>query len=162
MDEFQDVNPIQRELVLRWSQGGRSLFVIGDPDQSIYGFRGADAEGFAALGRERAVRTLRLRENYRSAPAVLEAAKAVIAHNGGPARELDARRAQASGAPVRAVAAPDAFSEGVWIARRSGAGRRPWACSRRSARARGSRSARFRRLRCCAGRTGRWNRSKRV
>ena len=69
------------------SQGGRSLFVIGDPDQSIYGFRGADAEGFAALGRERAVRTLRLRENYRSAPAVLEAAKAVIAHNGGPARE---------------------------------------------------------------------------
>ena len=120
VDEFQDVNPIQRELVLRWSQGGRSLFVIGDPDQSIYGFRGADAEGFAALGRERAVRTLRLRENYRSAPAVLEAAKAVIAHNGGPARELDARRAQASGAPVRAVAAPDAFSEGVWIAKEIG------------------------------------------
>lgn len=120
VDEFQDVNPIQRELVLRWSQGGRSLFVIGDPDQSIYGFRGADAEGFAALGRERAVRTLRLRENYRSAPAVLEAAKAVIEHNGGPARELDARRAQASGAPVRAVAAPDAFSEGVWIAKEIG------------------------------------------
>lgn len=120
VDEFQDVNPIQRELVLRWSQGGRSLFVIGDPDQSIYGFRGADAEGFAALGRERAVRTLRLRENYRSAPAVLEAAKAVIAHNGGPARELDARRAQASGEPVRAVAAPDAFSEGVWIAKEIG------------------------------------------
>ena len=66
------------------------------------------------------VRTLRLRENYRSAPAVLEAAKAVIAHNGGPARELDARRAQASGAPVRAVAAPDAFSEGVWIAKEIG------------------------------------------
>ena len=122
VDEFQDVNPIQRELVLRWSQGGRSLFVIGDPDQSIYGFRGADAEGFAALGRERAVRTLRLRENYRSAPAVLEAAKAVIEHNGGPARELDARRAQASGAPVRAVAAPDAFSEGVWIAKEIGHG----------------------------------------
>ncbi|MGI5884588.1 MAG: UvrD-helicase domain-containing protein [Candidatus Spyradocola sp.] len=118
VDEFQDVNPVQRELVLRWSRGGRSLFVIGDPDQSIYGFRGASAAGFAELGAHGNLRTLRLTENYRSAPAVLEAAKAVIAHNGGPERELHAHRG--AGAPVRVVTAPDAFSEGVWIAKEIG------------------------------------------
>lgn len=50
VDEFQDINPLQHRLVEHWRQG--SLFVIGDPDQSIYGFRGADADCFDRL-RER-------------------------------------------------------------------------------------------------------------
>ena len=41
VDEFQDINDVQYQLVRAWSRGGESLFVIGDPDQSIYGFRGA-------------------------------------------------------------------------------------------------------------------------
>ena len=46
VDEFQDINAVQRALVRHWSAAGESLFVIGDPDQSIYGFRGADARLF--------------------------------------------------------------------------------------------------------------------
>ena len=43
VDEFQDVNPVQYNLMLEWTKGGRELFVIGDPDQAIYGFRGSDS-----------------------------------------------------------------------------------------------------------------------
>ena len=80
VDEYQDVCPVQRELIERWSAGGRTLFVIGDPDQSIYGFRGASAESFQALQAARPeLRVLRLADNYRSRPAILRAAPAVIA-----------------------------------------------------------------------------------
>ena len=40
VDEFQDINPIQYKLMKCWNEDGRELFVIGDPDQSIYGFQG--------------------------------------------------------------------------------------------------------------------------
>ena len=43
VDEFQDINPVQYRLIRLWHSAGQELFVIGDPDQSIYGFRGADA-----------------------------------------------------------------------------------------------------------------------
>lgn len=46
VDEFQDINDLQYQLVLAWSQGGKGLFVIGDPDQAIYGFRGANSRCF--------------------------------------------------------------------------------------------------------------------
>ena len=116
VDEYQDINAVQRELVRHWSEAGESLFVIGDPDQSIYGFRGADAACFDELLRDaREARTVTLTQNYRSAPAVLENALAVIAHNGGRKRELAPTRP--AGAPVRVMSAPDPFSEGVWIAK---------------------------------------------
>ena len=43
VDEFQDIDELQYRLIMAWSRQGQTLFVIGDPDQSIYGFRGADA-----------------------------------------------------------------------------------------------------------------------
>ena len=43
IDEFQDINPLQYRLMQAWNRNGTELFVIGDPDQSIYGFRGSDA-----------------------------------------------------------------------------------------------------------------------
>ena len=46
VDEFQDINPLQYRLIQAWSQGGREVFVIGDPHQAIYGFRGASLESF--------------------------------------------------------------------------------------------------------------------
>mgnify|MGYP000685947585 FL=1 len=73
VDEFQDVNALQYELVLQWSREG-SLFVIGDPDQSIYGFRGAVGDCFQRLGEDFPdLVTLRLARNYRSSPQVLAA-----------------------------------------------------------------------------------------
>ena len=112
VDEFQDINPLQHRLVEHWRQG--SLFVIGDPDQSIYGFRGADADCFDRL-RERhlGLRLIRLKENYRSVPSVLEAALSVIDRNPGPSRQLHAN--VPGGAAVRLMQADDAFAEGVFI-----------------------------------------------
>ena len=112
VDEFQDINPLQHRLVEHWRQG--SLFVIGDPDQSIYGFRGADADCFDRL-RERhpGLRLIRLKENYRSVPSVLESALSVIDRNPGPPRQLHAN--VTGGAAVRLMQADDAFAEGVFI-----------------------------------------------
>ena len=118
VDEFQDINDTQYDLVRAWSAGG-SLFVIGDPDQSIYGFRGASGRCFARLGEDiPGLRTIRLTENYRSAPAVLEAALPVIAHNGGEARVLHANRPD--GLKVRLVQAADDFAEAVFVAKEAG------------------------------------------
>ena len=115
VDEFQDINGVQRRLVEHWRKG-RQLFVIGDPDQSIYGFRGADAGCFARLAEaEPGLRLIHLTCNYRSAPAILESALAVIAHNPGGPRRLES--AQPAGMPVRLVRAADEFAQGVWIAR---------------------------------------------
>lgn len=115
VDEFQDVGDTQYDLVRAWSAQG-SLFVIGDPDQSIYGFRGASGRCFARLGEDvPGLRTIRLVENYRSAPAVLEAALPVIAHNGGEARVLHANRPD--GPRVRLVQAADDFAEAVFVAK---------------------------------------------
>ena len=118
VDEFQDINDVQYELVRAWSAQG-SLFVIGDPDQSIYGFRRASGRCFALLGEDMPdLRTIRLVENYRSAPAVLGAALPVIAHNGGEARVLHANRPD--GPRVRLVQAADDFAEAVFVAKEVG------------------------------------------
>ena len=116
VDEFQDINAVQRALVRHWSAAGESLFVIGDPDQSIYGFRGADANCFERLRDDLPqLETVSLTVNYRSAPDILRRAQMCIAHNPGPARAL--RPAAREGAPVRLVRADTAFSEAVWIAK---------------------------------------------
>ena len=116
VDEFQDINAVQRALVRHWSAAGESLFVIGDPDQSIYGFRGADAACFERLRADMpSLETVRLTLNYRCAPDILRRAQMCICHNPGPARVL--RPAAREGAPVRLVRADTAFSEAVWIAK---------------------------------------------
>ncbi|WP_295694784.1 UvrD-helicase domain-containing protein, partial [uncultured Oscillibacter sp.] len=118
VDEFQDINDAQYQLVRSWSRNG-DLFVIGDPDQSIYGFRGASGRCFQRLLEDVVnVKEIRLTENYRSAPAILEAALAVIARNPGGDRTLVPHRP--AGPPVRLVQAADGFSEAVFIAKEIG------------------------------------------
>ena len=116
IDEFQDSNPLQLELICRWSQKGESLFVIGDPDQSIYGFRGADSGCFEKL-RQRCpqLETLRLVKNYRSTPQVLGCAMPVIAHNPGPARDLEPQAP--AGPPVRVLQGEDDLHQAAAIAK---------------------------------------------
>ena len=119
VDEFQDVSPIQLQLVLRWSQGGRSLFVIGDPDQSIYGFRGAAADCFDRLRQARPeLETIRLLRNYRSAPEILSCSLPVISQNPGQSRTLQPSRPAQE--PVRLVQADTPFAQGVFIAKEIG------------------------------------------
>ena len=102
VDEFQDISPIQYRLIQLWSQSGRELFVIGDPDQSIYGFRGSDAACFASLQKDYPhAEVIRLTENYRSTAAIVDSAMSVIAHNQGEDRVLHAFCHD--GSPVRVV-----------------------------------------------------------
>ncbi len=116
VDEFQDINEIQYRLILEMNRYGKQLFVIGDPDQSIYGFRGSTAKWFQRLRNDVSeIRQIKLRHNYRSTPEILRCALPLISENAGERRELEPCRA--SGTPVLAVAAPDAFTEAVYIAK---------------------------------------------
>ncbi len=116
VDEFQDTNDIQYHLIRLWSQGGKSLFVIGDPDQSIYGFRGSQARCFERLQTDfPSCREIRLVQNYRSTPEILACALPVISHNPGEKRELLAN--QESGLPVHWMESPSDLSEGIAVAK---------------------------------------------
>ena len=120
VDEFQDINPAQLKLVKLWSQAGRELFVIGDPDQSIYGFRGADSACFERLGKEyNDLEIVSLKENYRSTPQILKAASAVIGAAeaaGNEEREMLHPNCP-EGAPVRIIRAGSPMGEAIFIAK---------------------------------------------
>jgi DNA helicase-2/ATP-dependent DNA helicase PcrA len=82
VDEYQDTNSLQDEMISLLAGAKRNLFVVGDPDQSIYSWRGANISNimnFKAKYPE--VETIYLEENYRSQPLILEAANALIANN---------------------------------------------------------------------------------
>ncbi len=82
VDEYQDVNLAQYRLLRLLAAGGANLCVIGDPDQAIYGFRGADHRYFLAFQQDYPqARVVQLRQSYRSPQALLDAAAQVIAHN---------------------------------------------------------------------------------
>jgi len=82
-DEFQDIDAQQYRLVRRLAGEGRHLCVIGDPDQAIYGFRGADAGCFARFEQDfPAARILRLGRNYRSSATIVTAAARLIGGSG--------------------------------------------------------------------------------
>ena len=97
VDEFQDIDALQYRLVRAWTKGCKSLFAIGDPDQSIYGFRGADAACFDRLAEDiPGLRVVRLTQNYRSTPEVLGCALPVIGHNPGRRAQFAAQPRQRS------------------------------------------------------------------
>jgi len=82
IDEYQDTNEAQYELARRISQDYPNLCVVGDPDQSIYKWRGANIRNILDFERDFAgARTITLGENFRSTKSILKAADTVIAHN---------------------------------------------------------------------------------
>jgi superfamily I DNA/RNA helicase len=80
VDEFQDLNHPQYQLVLLLGAKAR-VFAIGDPNQAIYGFRGSDLTLFQRFRERPGVTTLALTRNYRSAPAIIDGAAALIRRN---------------------------------------------------------------------------------
>jgi len=79
VDEFQDINLLQYKLIKLWAQNSKSLMAIGDPNQSIYGFRGAGAQFFKQVGTDfPAAVSLHLSRNYRASAPVIKAANALI------------------------------------------------------------------------------------
>ena len=82
VDEFQDTNGLQYRWLKMLAGAGNVLFAVGDDDQSIYGFRGADVGNMMAFEREFRVENLiKLEQNYRSAGHILDCANALIANN---------------------------------------------------------------------------------
>lgn len=82
IDEFQDTNSLQYVWIKMLAQGSSNLLVVGDDDQSIYSWRGANVENIQHLTHDFSnVHIVRLEQNYRSTSNILQAANAVIANN---------------------------------------------------------------------------------
>src|SRR4029077_16840003 len=92
VDEYQDIDPVQYELVRALSGDGAGLTAIGDPDQAIYGFRGADVGIFGRFAADfPGATTVELPRTYRSSPPIVTAALQAIA----PSTLLPSRTAAA-------------------------------------------------------------------
>ncbi len=118
VDEAQDLSPVQLAAVRALLPGdGRGFFGIGDPDQAIYGFRGATGQSAESLARFwPSLRVLRLGRSYRASQKVLDTARALLADRGRCGALTAARPL---GAELRLFAAPDGRAEARWVAQRA-------------------------------------------
>jgi superfamily I DNA/RNA helicase len=117
VDEYQDTNASQYRFLRQLVGPERNLCVVGDDDQSIYGFRGAEMDKILRFEEDfPGARVVRLEENYRSTPAVLALANAVIEGN-ACRRAKTLRPSIAGGPPVRLVVTEDEAAEVNFVVR---------------------------------------------
>lgn len=117
VDEYQDVNEIQYRLIKILAGPGTVLCAIGDPDQAIYSFRGANLEHFLRFEQDfPGTRIIHLEQNYRSTPGIVDCAGALIKHN---ARRIhkNLRSSREPGPRISVIPAATPLSEAIWIAR---------------------------------------------
>ena len=115
VDEYQDTNRAQFQFIKMLGSGHGNVVVVGDDDQSIYGWRGADIRNILDFEKEfPAARVVRLEENYRSTPDILEVANAAITPNQGR-KGKTLRATRASGEVVTLVAALDERDEADFV-----------------------------------------------
>jgi DNA helicase-2/ATP-dependent DNA helicase PcrA len=119
VDEFQDVNPLQQALLDAWRGDRLDLCVVGDPNQAIYAWNGADPEALRRFPqRFPSAEVVRLTDNYRSTPQILAVANAVLVGGGRGVDREGALGATRSDGPVPSVHAyDDAKAEARGIAR---------------------------------------------
>ena len=109
VDEYQDVNQLQQQLLEHWLGDGDDLCVVGDDYQSIYAFTGAGPEHLLAMPQRFPHATVvRLEENYRSSPQVLELANRLVPKLGGAEKVLRPTRAAGAEPTVRGFATAEA------------------------------------------------------
>jgi DNA helicase-2/ATP-dependent DNA helicase PcrA len=115
VDEYQDTNRAQNELVLLLAGGHHQISVVGDSDQSVYGWRGADIRNILQFEEAFPDATVVvLEQNYRSTQVVLDAANAVIANNAGRPKALWTDRV--GGELITRYHAEDEHDEAGWLA----------------------------------------------
>jgi len=115
VDEYQDTNFAQYSLVKLLTKNSRNLCVVGDDDQSIYGWRGADIRNILDFEKDYPDSTvIKLEQNYRSTANILDAANQVIAHNQGRMEKVLWTESEA-GAPIKLFNAGDEREEAAWI-----------------------------------------------
>ena len=115
IDEYQDIDHAQYELVRTLCPDGRGLCVIGDPDQAIYSFRGADMKHFLRFSQDYAdAKVARLTRNYRSSPAIVDAAGQVV-QGARTSMSVAARSVSAGGIRIRFHQAATAAAEAEFI-----------------------------------------------
>jgi DNA helicase-2/ATP-dependent DNA helicase PcrA len=116
VDEYQDTNPVQNELVMLLAEEHRQVTVVGDSDQSVYAFRGADIRNI--LDFEEAfpdATVVVLEQNYRSTQSILDAANAVISRNQGR-KPKELWTDQGAGAQIVRYHADDEADEAQYVA----------------------------------------------
>ncbi len=117
IDEYQDTNSLQERLANLLAEKHRNLFVVGDGDQSVYGWRGAKMENILDFEkRHLGAQTIILERNYRSTKNLVDAANAVIEKNKNR-KERRSMTEQGAGAPIIMHLARNAEEEARWIAR---------------------------------------------
>lgn len=115
VDEFQDTNTLQYKWLTLLAGGGAHLFAVGDDDQSIYAFRGANVGNMADFERDYAHGTvIRLEQNYRSFGHILNSANALISHNTGRLGK-NLWTEQGEGEQIRVVEQPTDLLEAQWL-----------------------------------------------
>ena len=116
VDEYQDTNHAQYRLLQLLAANHGNVFAVGDPDQSIYAFRGADIRNVLEFERDfPGARTIALEQNYRSTNAILEAANGVIRHN-RERKEKNLWSELGEGEPVHAIEVEDEHAEARYVA----------------------------------------------
>ena len=115
VDEFQDTNTLQYKWLTLLAGGGAIMFAVGDDDQSIYAFRGANVGNMADFERDYAHGTvIRLEQNYRSFGHILDAANALISHNDGRLGK-NLWTEQGEGEQIRVVEQSTDLLEARWL-----------------------------------------------
>ena len=115
VDEYQDTNRAQFQFIKLLGSGHGNVVVVGDDDQSIYGWRGADIRNILDFEKEFvSAKLVRLEDNYRSTPDILHVANAAITQNVGR-KGKTLRATRPSGEAVTIVAALDERDEADWV-----------------------------------------------
>ncbi len=117
IDEYQDTNTAQNEIALQLAAGHEQITIVGDGDQSVYGWRGADVRNISQFEDVfDDVTTIVLDQNYRSTQTILDAANAVISNN-PDRKEKHLWSEKGPGARIVRYNAEDEGDEATWVAR---------------------------------------------